>query len=88
VSHLTYGPSLYKRGFSGFATLCADTVGGMGFLTWLRSVTSEPEYLRAMTPEERAERRRQDANRNMFAVQMFDMPKPPAKHDGEPPAKS
>lgn len=66
-----------------------------GFLGWLRSVTSTPDYLRNMTPEERGERRRQDANRNMFAIQIFDMPKArPYKapksldrRDDEPPAK-
>jgi hypothetical protein len=61
------------------------------FLGWLRPVMSKPGYLQNMTPEERAERRRQDANRNMFAIQMFDMPKPrpykapwPRGDDGKP----
>jgi hypothetical protein len=56
---------------------------------------STPDYVRNVTPEERAERRRQDANRNMFAIQMFDMPKPrpykapkpPDRQDREPPEK-
>jgi hypothetical protein len=68
-----------------------DTVEGMswkGFMRGLRAVMSEPDYLRTMTPEQRAERRRQSARQQMFAVQMFDPPKPhpckaaaPRSHD-------
>ena len=55
-------------------------------LRWLRPDFSRPDYLKDMTPEEVEERRRRSANRNMFGIQMFDMPKPrpykaPWSHD-------
>jgi len=55
-------------------------------LRWLRPDFSGPDYLKDMTPEELEERRRRSANRNMFGIQMFDMPKPrpykaPWSHD-------
>jgi hypothetical protein len=47
-----------------------------GFLRGLRAIGSKPDYLRNMTPEELAERRRRSANQNMFGIQIFDPPKP------------
>jgi hypothetical protein len=68
----------------------------MGFLRWLRTVASTPDYVRNMTPEERAERRRRDANLNMFGIQIFDMPtarpykapKPVERRDDDSPEKA
>ena len=42
----------------------------------LRLVTSKPERLQELTPEELAERRRRSANQQMFGIQIFDPPKP------------
>ena len=47
-----------------------------GFRRWLRLTTSTPDYVRNMTPEELAERRRRSANQNMFGIQIFDPPNP------------
>jgi hypothetical protein len=47
-----------------------------GFLRGVRAVASKPEYLKNMTPEQLAERRRRIANQNMFAIQMFEPPEP------------
>jgi hypothetical protein len=47
-----------------------------GFLRGVRAVASKPDYLKNITPEELAERRRQSANRNMFGIQILDPPKP------------
>jgi hypothetical protein len=57
-----------------------------GFMRGLRAVMPEPDYLRKLTPEQRAERTRQSARQNMFAVQMFDPPEPrPYKEPSVPP---
>jgi hypothetical protein len=47
-----------------------------GFLQSLRAIGSKPDYLKNMTPEELAERRRRRANQNWFGIQIFDPPKP------------
>ena len=48
--------------------------------------TECPLTLRKLTPEQRAERTRQSARQNMFAVQMFDPPEPrPYKEPSVPP---
>jgi hypothetical protein len=46
-----------------------------GFVRGLRATFSEPDYLRRMTPEERAERSDRIARQNLFALQMLDLPK-------------
>jgi hypothetical protein len=59
-----------------------------GFLRWLRpdfSAVRQPTYLKDLTPEERAERRRRSANLNWFGIQMFD---PPPAHPHKAPWSS